>query len=65
VSTTTWRALLKRVHEVATTLQDEGLRPQEPVALLGRSDAAQLIAYLGVVVAGGVAVPSPGSATPA
>jgi acyl-CoA synthetase (AMP-forming)/AMP-acid ligase II len=59
----TWQQLHARVHAVAAALQAEGLQRQEAVALLGRSDAAQLVAYLAVVVAGGVAVPLPTSAT--
>lgn len=61
----TWRQLHARVHSVAIFLQRQGLQPHEPIALLGRSDAAQLVAYLSIVVAGGVAVPLPASATPA
>nr|MDH4375677.1 class I adenylate-forming enzyme family protein [Ramlibacter sp.] len=63
--TLTWRALVDRVHSMAAALQAQGLRPHEPVAMLGRSNAAQLLAYLAVVVAGGVAVPLPQLATPA
>jgi acyl-CoA synthetase (AMP-forming)/AMP-acid ligase II len=62
--TLTWRALVDRVNRVAAALQAQGLRPHEPVAMLGRSDAAQVVAYLAVVVAGGVAVPLPQLATP-
>jgi acyl-CoA synthetase (AMP-forming)/AMP-acid ligase II len=52
--TFTWRALVDRVGAVAAALQAQGLRLHEPVGLLGRSDAAQLVAFLAVVVAGGV-----------
>ena len=62
--TFTWRALVDRVGVVAAALQAQGLRLHEPVGLLGRSDAAQLVAFLAVVVAGGVAVPLPQLATP-
>ena len=63
--TLTWRSLVDRVQGMAAALQAQGLRPHEPVAMLGRSNAAQLLAYLAVVVAGGVAVPLPQLATPA
>ena len=62
--TLTWRSLVDRVQGMAVALQAQGLRPHEPVAMVGRSNAAQVMAYLAVVVAGGVAVPLPQLATP-
>ena len=64
-SRVSWRELDGLIDRVAAALQRDGVRPGEPVAIVGANSVEYALAFLGAVRAGGIATPLTSSATSA
>jgi long-chain acyl-CoA synthetase len=57
LETWTYRALADHARRLACGLMAEGIRPEEPVAILASNRAEWIVAYFGIVSAGATAMP--------
>jgi acyl-CoA synthetase (AMP-forming)/AMP-acid ligase II len=60
-----WQHLDAQANRIAASLQRQGLRPGDAVALCASASPCYVAVFIGTLRAGGVAVPLPTSATPA